>query len=181
LSVTVRPPDDDWFPQVDRSLSPGEREEPIDDEWLVGDELPSRATSFDPSSLANRRVLVPTALALVFLVALLAAVGVFGRGPPPIPATAPIISTATASITQTTTPAPPRSTPRPPTTTLKPGDSGSQVKALQRQLASLGYPVGAIDGYYGQATIKAVTAFQHANHLTPDGIVGASTLLALAP
>jgi peptidoglycan hydrolase-like protein with peptidoglycan-binding domain len=55
------------------------------------------------------------------------------------------------------------------------------VKALQRELASLGYSVGAIDGNYGQATIKAVTAFQRADHLTPDGVVGPATLLALAP
>jgi len=115
------------------------------------------------------------------LVALLAAVDVFSSGSPPIPMAAPIISTATPSITRTTTPAVPRSTPAPPTTTLKPGDSGSQVKALQRELARLGYSVGAIDGYYGRATIKAVTAFQRADRLTPDGIVGPPTLLALGP
>jgi len=72
-------------------------------------------------------------------------------------------------------------TPNPPTTTLKPGDSGPQVKALQRELASLGYPVGAIDGYYGKGAANAVTAFQRAHRLTPDGIVGPATLLALAP
>jgi peptidoglycan hydrolase-like protein with peptidoglycan-binding domain len=114
------------------------------------------------------------------LVALLAAVGVFSRGPPPVPITATVISTSTPSIIRTTSAAQ-RSTPAPPTTTLKPGDSGSQVKALQRELASLGYSVGAIDGSYGPATIKAVTAFQRADHLTPDGIVGPATLLALAP
>jgi hypothetical protein len=177
----ARTPEDDWFPQVDRSLSPGELEGPIEDEWLAGDDLLPRSTPFDPWSLANRRVLIPTGLALVFLVALLAAVDVFSSGSPPIPMAAPIISTATPSITRTTTPAVPRSTPAPPTTTLKPGDSGSQVKALQRELARLGYSVGAIDGYYGRATIKAVTAFQRADRLTPDGIVGPSTLLALAP
>jgi len=174
-------PEDDWFPQLDRSLSPGEPEELIEDEWLAGDVLPPRATSFDPWSLANRRVLIPTGFALVFLFALLAAVGVFDSGSPPVPTIPPIVSTATPSITQTTTSAPPRSTPAPPTATLKPGDSGSQVKALQLELASVGYSVGAVDGYYGQATIKAVTAFQRADHLTPDGIVGPSTLLALAP
>jgi peptidoglycan hydrolase-like protein with peptidoglycan-binding domain len=69
----------------------------------------------------------------------------------------------------------------PPTTTLKPGDSGPQVKGLQRELASLGYPVGAIDGSYGKATTQAVTAFQRSHRLTPDGVVGPTTLLALAP
>jgi Putative peptidoglycan-binding domain-containing protein len=68
-----------------------------------------------------------------------------------------------------------------PTTTLKPGDSGSQVKVLQRELVALGFAVGAIDGLYGQATTKAVADFQRAHHLTADGIVGPSTLVALAP
>lgn len=178
----ARTPEDDWFPQVDRSASPDEPGGPIEDEWLAGDDPPP-ATRFDPWSLATRRVLVPTGLALVFLVALLVAVGVFSSGSPRAPTAAPTISSATTSVTRATTPAAARSTPTAPTTTLKPGDSGSQVKALQRELASLGYSVGAIDGQYGPATIKAVTAFQRhsASHLTPDGIVGPSTLLALAP
>jgi hypothetical protein len=177
----ARTPEDEWFPHAETSGSPGELEAPIVDEWLAGDDHPPRPTPFDVSSLANRRVLVPTGLALVFLVALLAAVGVFSSGSPPIPAAAPTLSTATPSIAPTTTATRPHSTPAPPTTTLKPGDSGPQVKALQQELASLGYSVGAIDGNYGQATIKAVTAFQRADHLTPDGVVGPATLLALAP
>lgn len=178
----ARTPEDDWFPRVGTSASPDKPGGPIEDEWLVGDD-PLPATRFDPWSLANRRVLIPTGLAFVFLVALLAAVGVFSSGSPAIPATAATVGSATTSVTRATTPPAARSTPTPPTTTLKPGDSGSQVKALQRELASLGYYVGAIDGQYGPATIKAVTAFQRqsANRLTPDGIVGPSTLLALAP
>jgi peptidoglycan hydrolase-like protein with peptidoglycan-binding domain len=177
----ARTPEDEWFPHVDKSNPPGEPDAPIVDEWLAGDDDPPRPAPFDPSSLANRRVLVPTGLALVFLVALLAAVGVFSSGAPPIPAAARTLSAATPSIAPTTTATPPRSTPAPPTTTLKPGDSGPQVKALQQELSSLGYSVGAIDSNYGPATIKAVTAFQRADHLTPDGVVGPSTLLALAP
>jgi hypothetical protein len=180
----ARTPEDDWFPQADRSRTPGELEGPIEDEWLASDDPLPRSTPFDPWSLADRRVLIPTGIALVFLIALLAAFGVFSSGSPPSPLAAPIISTATTSVTtRTTTPAAPRSTPAPPTTTLKPGDVGPQVKALQRELASLGYSVGVIDGHYGKATIKAVIAFQRqsADHLTPDGIVGPSTLLALAP
>jgi Putative peptidoglycan binding domain len=176
----ARTPEDDWFPQAGTGLSPGEPQRPVEDEWLAGGDLPPRSTPFDPWSLANRRVLIPTGFALVFLVALLAAVGVFSSGSPPIPSAAPVISTATPSITRTTT-AVTAASPLPPTTTLKPGDSGSQVRALQRELASLGYSVGAIDGNYGGATIKAVTAFQRADRLPPDGIVGPSTLLALAP
>jgi hypothetical protein len=175
----ARTPEDEWFSQAGRSLSPGEPERPIEDEWLAGDDLPPRSTPFDPWSLANRRVLIPTGFALVFLVALLAAAGVFS-GSPSTPTAAPTTSTSTPSTTRTTTPAVPAG-PVSPTTTLKPGDSGSQVKTLQRELASLGYSIGAIDGNYGTATTKAVAAFQRADHLTPDGIVGPSTLLALGP
>jgi peptidoglycan hydrolase-like protein with peptidoglycan-binding domain len=68
-----------------------------------------------------------------------------------------------------------------PATTLKPGDTGPQVKTLQRELQALGYSVGGIDGSYGTQTSKAVMAFQRAHHLTADGIVGPQTLTALAP
>ncbi|HKB94722.1 MAG TPA: peptidoglycan-binding protein [Gaiellaceae bacterium] len=66
-----------------------------------------------------------------------------------------------------------------PTTTLKPGDTGSQVETLQRELAGLGYAPGTIDGNYGSGTVTAVKAFQTAVGLTPDGVVGPRTLQAL--
>ena len=66
-----------------------------------------------------------------------------------------------------------------PSTTLKPADTGTQVETLQRELNGLGYTVGAIDGTYGPATVSAVKAFQQANGLTPDGVVGSKTLAAL--
>lgn len=170
-------PEDGWFNEPD----PSGRAAPVEDEWLAGEPQPARPAPFDPWSLANRRVLVPTGLALVFFVALLAAVGVFDSSSPAAPPPAATISTATPPVGQTTTPSAPRSTPTPPTTTLKPGDTGSQVKALQRELASLGYAIGTIDGDYGPTTTKAVTAFQRDHHLTPDGILGPSTLAALGP
>ena len=175
----ARTPEDDWFPQADTSPSPGEPEQPIEDEWLAGDDPLTRPPPFAPWSVPDRRVLIPIGFGLVFLVALLAAFGVFSSSSPPI--SAPSVGTATPSIPRATTPAVARTAPGPPTTTLKPGDSGPQVKALQRELASLGYYAGAIDGDYGQATVKAVAAFQRAGHLTPDGVVGRSTLLALGP
>ena len=52
-------------------------------------------------------------------------------------------------------------------------------RLLQRELNGLGYTVGAIDGTYGPATVSAVKAFQQANGLTPDGVVGSKTLAAL--
>ena len=175
----AHPPEDEWFVPSEVSLSPGELRPPAEDEWLVGDESLPRSTAFDPWSLANQRVLVPAGIAVVFVVALLAAFGVFSSGAPRTPV--PILTTATPPVTSTTTPAAPRPTAAPPTTTLKPGDSGPQVTALQQELASLGYSVGAIDGVYGPATVREVTAFQRAHRLTPDGIVGPATLLALAP
>jgi peptidoglycan hydrolase-like protein with peptidoglycan-binding domain len=66
-----------------------------------------------------------------------------------------------------------------PTTTLKPGDTGAQVKRLQRALLKLGYTVGTVDGDYGTATKTAVEQFQTASHLTADGIFGAETRVAL--
>ena len=175
----ARTPEDDWFPKpVGRSSR--DLEPPTDDEWLVEDDLTPRPAAFDAWSIVNRRGLIATGFALVFLIALLAAVGVFSSGSPP--SAGPTTGARTTSTTRTAAPVPPSlSSPVPPTTTLKPGDSGAQVKLLQQELAKLGYPVGTIDGNYGPATSKAVAAFQRADRLTPDGIVGPPTLLALGP
>lgn len=55
----------------------------------------------------------------------------------------------------------------------KPNMQGDDVKALQQKL---GLPV---DGYFGQSTDTAVRNFQKAQGLTPDGVVGSSTLSKL--
>jgi peptidoglycan hydrolase-like protein with peptidoglycan-binding domain len=67
-----------------------------------------------------------------------------------------------------------------PATTLKPGDTGAQVKRLQRALVSLGYTVGKVDGDYGTATKTAVSQFQTASNLTADGVFGPATKTSLA-
>ncbi len=85
---------------------------------------------------------------------------------------------ATATVTPTATPTP---TPTPrvvitiaPTRTVKPtatpkaseyerlsyGDSGSAVRKMQKRLSALGYPVGTIDGVWGEDTQLAVNLFQ---------------------
>ncbi len=66
-------------------------------------------------------------------------------------------------------------------TTLKNGSSGSDVKKLQNALISAGYSVGSsgADGIYGNATKKAVQAYQKANGLSVDGIAGNNTLSKL--
>ncbi|WP_071517834.1 peptidoglycan-binding protein [Geitlerinema sp. PCC 9228] len=62
---------------------------------------------------------------------------------------------------------------------LQVGDSNRQVEILQRRLQELGYFNGPITGYYGELTADAVEAFQSANGLAVDGIVGPQTEQAL--
>ena len=63
---------------------------------------------------------------------------------------------------------------------LQKGDSGPEVTALQRQLSTLGYLTGVVDGEFGTATRTAVKAFQQDHGLTADGIAGRETLDAIA-
>lgn len=63
--------------------------------------------------------------------------------------------------------------------TLRRGSRGDMVEELQALLnAKCGYDL-EIDGIYGAKTETAVTAFQHANGLTADGICGPKTWRAL--
>ncbi|MCX4774996.1 MULTISPECIES: peptidoglycan-binding protein [unclassified Streptomyces] len=63
-------------------------------------------------------------------------------------------------------------------TTVKTGSKGTAVKALQHQLTANGHTIIA-DGVYGSATTTKVKAFQKAQRLTADGVVGPSTWAAL--
>ena len=85
-----------------------------------------------------------------------------------------VTTTPTLAVAVPTTPAP---TPTPKTPRL--GSSGEQVRIIQRRLKELGYYTGSIDGDFGEATDKAVKAFQKANGLTADGKVGEQTLKKL--
>lgn len=60
---------------------------------------------------------------------------------------------------------------------LKKGSRGGEVKALQRLLTGSGYGIGSygVDGVFGNDTVTAVKAFQKANGLTADGVVGQKT------
>jgi hypothetical protein len=160
----------------------GEDEWFLDDDWTMGDGRDADTRLFSPWRQVAPSVLVMLGLLVVFVVALLAAVGVFGSDAGTGATVVPVVSLVARTAPATLHHAARRvSTPVPPTTTLTPGDTGTQVKALQRELAALGNPVGPIDGIYGPATSKAVAAFQHAHHLKTDGIVGQATLHALAP
>ena len=59
--------------------------------------------------------------------------------------------------------------------TLRTGDSGSAVTKLQQALSKLGSDPGSADGTFGPLTEHAVVAFQQANGLAADGIVGPKT------
>lgn len=59
------------------------------------------------------------------------------------------------------------------------GSVSQEVKDIQTVLKQKGYYSGNIDGIFGTATKKAVTAFQKDVGLTPDGIAGKNTLKAL--
>ena len=61
----------------------------------------------------------------------------------------------------------------------KMGSRSEEVRSIQQALTNRGYDTGGIDGIFGTKTKNAVTAFQRANGLTVDGIVGAQTLRAL--
>lgn len=64
---------------------------------------------------------------------------------------------------------------------LKKGASGSKVKELQKLLIEKGYSCGkkGADGKFGDDTLAAVKAFQKAQGLKVDGIVGTGTWKAL--
>ncbi len=177
-------PEDNWFSEPDVPASRDGIHEPIEDDWLITDAQPSRSGSLlDLRNLATARVVVPVVAFVALLIALLAAAGVFNGATPHT--AAPTVTATTPSAAPTTTATTARPAAKPPTSTLKPGDTGTQVKVLQRALASLGYSAGAVDGYYGTQTTQALAAFQHAHGLTADGILGSKTLqaltLALAP
>ena len=63
--------------------------------------------------------------------------------------------------------------------TLRNGSKGEQVKTLQRLLNEMGHPCGKVDGIMGAKTVVSVKAFQKAEGLEADGIVGKNTWTAL--
>lgn len=67
----------------------------------------------------------------------------------------------------------------PMATAIKIGDKGDAVKEVQNLLNQKGYDCGTADGIFGTKTEASVKAFQKANGLTVDGVVGDKTLAAL--
>ena len=179
---------DDWFDEPQSSgatrrtqVAPVESE----DDWLgasTSRRTPRRPSADFLGSLSGRwwAVAAVVVSVIVLLIAILAIAGVFSSSESPAEQlTLPGSTTATQpTTTQKTTTTAATSVPA-PTVPLKPGDSGDQVKVLQKALASLGYDVGTIDGVYGTSTTNAVIAFQKAAGLTADGVVGPATRTAL--
>jgi hypothetical protein len=166
---------DDWFVDVEPPHEPGvlDSDPPsAEDDWLLQPEPTRRPRS----ELPWLRVAIVGGGAIVLLVAGLAAAGFFNGSSAPrtLPITSVSITTPTTTAGKTTAAAAAL-----PTGTLKPGDSGGQVRALQRALKALGYSVGTIDGQYGPSTKAALASFQHDAGLTADGVFGPKTLNAL--
>ncbi len=64
---------------------------------------------------------------------------------------------------------------------LRRGDTGGFVRLMQTALKNAGHDPGTIDGVFGSRTEAAVKAFQDANDLTADGIIGRRTSAKLVP
>jgi hypothetical protein len=168
---------DDWFAEAPTSASQGRAPDDateVDDDWLREQRRPRAARRELPPVLRSRRAgLVAVALVFVLVVGLVVG-GVFDDSSKVVPP---------ATIPSTTV-APPTTQPAPvvpvPSTTLKPGDTGAQVRILQRALAAVGDSPGKIDASYGPATQAALETFQRAHQLTPDGLFGPATRRALA-
>lgn len=178
------PDPDDWFAterggsRRDRSSAQTVRASAVEDDW-IGDDRGARRDSGLLASLPEgwAPLAAGVVVVLVLLIGGLALAGVFsGSKAKPEITTIPTLPTTAPTTTATTTPA---VVVPAPTTTLKPGDTGAEVKVLQRALTHLGYSVGTIDGDYGTATKTAVAQFQTASNLTADGIFGPATKTAL--
>jgi peptidoglycan hydrolase-like protein with peptidoglycan-binding domain len=102
------------------------------------------------------------------------------------PAPSPTATPAPAPAPSTPPPAAPPAAPAPAPAPAPPpgpgadgllelGESGPEIGALQQRLSDLGYWLGPVDGHYGQLTRQAVTAFQKAEGLGPDGVAGPLT------
>src|SRR6266508_2896105 len=73
----------------------------------------------------------------------------------------------------------PGPSPPPEPEVLRVGSTGPGVEQLQRLLASMRFFVPDIDGVFGDDTMHAVMAFQKANGIGIDGVVGPETRTAL--
>ena len=180
---------DDWFDEPEpptetqSAVSRGVYED-ADEVWMLPeDEEPARRRGgsdivIGGRTLTRTQLAIIAASVLAVFFAILAAAGVFSGSK----ATVPPVTTQTLPVTtQPATTANTNTTPtiEAPAQTLAPGDTGEQVKVLQRALIHLGYLSGTVDGDYGINTKVAVEKFQIAKNLSEDGVLGPQTLHSL--
>lgn len=91
----------------------------------------------------------------------------------------PTIASETSSLTQEVAQATPSVVVNRPI--LRTGIQGAEVSELQAALKLLGYFTGTVDGFYGETTAIAVSRFQQASGLKPDGVTGPATWSRLFP
>jgi hypothetical protein len=162
---------DDWF----GGAAAEEAEDAASAEDWLQEEVPAPRPWYEA---IDRRIVIIAVVCVGLLIAVLAAAGVFSGGSHHAATVSSTVATTPITTTTPTTTAVSQPVPA-PTTTLKPGDSGAQVKVLQRALASLGFSTGTVDGDYGPATVEATKRFQSSVGIDADGIVGPATLQAL--
>jgi hypothetical protein len=180
---------DDWFDEPEpltETQSGANRGvyEDVEEVWVLPDDEAPRDRGPRGEIAIGNWTLTTTQAAIIVLslvaliIAILAAAGAFNGNKARVQPVTPPTHRATVTVTQ---PASTASTPiaEAPQQTLNPGDTGEQVKVLQRALKALGFDPGQADGDYGQATQIAVGRFQTSKGLDPDGVVGPQTLAAL--
>ena len=178
---------DDWFDEPEPPQRRGTRGVFEDeDAWVLPESgrRGGRPRGREPIVIAGREVgttqlAIVAVCAIAVLLAILAAAGVFGSNNKAA-ASLPTNNTTPPTVSPSvTTPTVSTQAAQAPTTTLQPGETGAQVKSLQKTLTALGFSPGKADGDYGPTTQVAVEHFQAAKGLGVDGIVGPATLSAL--
>ena len=180
---------DDWFDEPEppsETLSGANRGvyEPVEEVWVVPeDEAPRERGHRGEFAIGNLTVTTTQAAivagsVLALILAILAATGAFSSNKAAVPPVTTPHPPATVTVTSPAT-TPTKPTTQAPQQTLNPGDTGEQVKVLQRALAALGFSPGKPDGDYGPATKVEVEKFQVSKGLAEDGVVGQQTLAAL--
>jgi len=178
---------DDWFdePEPPTETQSGANRgvyEDVEEVWVLPEEEEERAGHREIVIAGRRLTMTQAAIiglsVLAIFFAILAAFGVFSGAKTSAPPVTPPVKHVTVTV-QNTTPTNTNTTPQFGTQTLKSGSTGTQVKALQQALISLGFLSGTADGDYGPATMVAVEKFQVAKGLAEDGVAGPATLAAL--
>ena len=177
---------DDWFDEPEPPLetqSGANRGvyEDVEEVWVLPEDEEPRGGQREiviagrTLTVTQAAIIALSVLAVIF--ALLAAAGVFNGHPAAAPPVPTVTKRVTVTVQTSTTPTTPQA--QAPSQPLSPGATGAQVKTLQRALAALGFSPGKPDGDYGPSTQVAVERFQTSKGLTPDGVVGPTTLAAL--